>query len=327
MWKTFSNFLSLLILLAFLQTGADAQSFRVLVVASRAHDHLKMIAAARPFFEKMAAENDFALDFTDDTSQINPANLARYQVFVMLHLAPFDMSYAQQEALQQFVEQGKGWVGIHAAGLPGKQFIGKDTRYWQWYEDFLGGVVYSPHPAYQHATLVVEDHSHPATRHLPARMDIPDEWYEFDKSPRNNVHILASVDESTYHQNKPMGDHPIMWTNERYRRMIYIGPGHDPELLADHHYATLLRDAICWAASAGPATVSLPMLDTRVTFQRQYNLPLGPVSSELFERLRQALSTGPFTTTTTDPETGTLTGTGHLKIITSQKQNGDSSQY
>jgi type 1 glutamine amidotransferase len=327
MWKTYSKVLSLLILLAFLQAGADAQPFRVLVVASRAHDHLKMIAAARPFLEKMAAENDFALDFTDDTSQINPANLAHYQVFVMLHLAPFDMSYSQQEALQQFVEQGKGWVGIHAAGLPGKQFLGKDARYWQWYEDFLGGVVYSPHPAYQHATLVVEDHHHPATRHLPARMDIPDEWYEFDKSPRNTVHVLASVDESTYHQNKPMGDHPIIWTNERYRRMIYIGPGHDPELLADHHYATLIRDAICWAGSAGPATVSLPMLDTRVTFQRQYNLPLGPVSSELFERLRQALSTGPFTTTTTDPETGTLMGTGHLKIITSQKQNGDSSQY
>ena len=92
MWKTYSKYLSLLILLAFLQTGADAQSFRVLVVASRAHDHLKMIAAARPFLEKMAAENDFALDFTDDTSQINLANLARYQVFVMLHLAPFDMS-------------------------------------------------------------------------------------------------------------------------------------------------------------------------------------------------------------------------------------------
>jgi len=31
-----------------------------------------MIAAARPFLEKMAAEESFQLDFTDDTSQINP---------------------------------------------------------------------------------------------------------------------------------------------------------------------------------------------------------------------------------------------------------------
>lgn len=311
------KYLSILFLLVLCQAGADAQSFRVLVVASRAHDHLKMIAAARPFFEQMAAENDFALDFTDDTSLVNPANLSRYQVFVMLHLAPFDMSYAQQEALQHFVEKGGGWVGIHAAGLTGKEFLAKNTRYWQWFEDFMGGITYSPHPAYQHATLVVEDRNHPATRHLPARMDIPDEWYEFDKSPRSSVHVLATVDESTYHQNKPMGDHPIIWTNERYRRMIYIGPGHSPELLADHNYANLLRDAILWAATTGPATLTIPMLDGRVTWQRQYTLPLGPNQSELYHRLEEALSVAPFSITTADPETGTILGTGNVKVTTS----------
>ncbi|HXB93523.1 MAG TPA: ThuA domain-containing protein, partial [Puia sp.] len=281
-----------------------------------------MIAAARPFFEKMAAEDDFGLDFTDDTSRINPSNLAHYQVFVMLHLAPFDMSSAQQAALQQFVEEGKGWVGIHAAGLTGKTFLAKDSRYWQWFEDFMGGVTYSPHPAYQHATLVVEDRRHPATRRLPASMDIPDEWYEFDKSARNTVHVLASVDESTYRPNHPMGDHPIIWTNERYRRMIYIGPGHSPELLADHRYATLLRDAIQWAASTGVAGLSIPMIDHRVGWQQRFTLPLGPQQRELFRRFRQPLSSSPFTITTTDEESGTLLGTGEIPISI-----GDSGRY
>ncbi|HEY1216303.1 MAG TPA: ThuA domain-containing protein, partial [Bryobacteraceae bacterium] len=169
---TYSKVLFVVILLVLCQAGAVAQSYRVLVVASRAHDHLKMIAAARPFFEQMAAEEPFQLDFTDDTSQINPANRARYQVFVMLQLAPFDMSYAQQDALQQFVEKGNGFVGIHAAGLTGHQFHPND-KYWQWFEHLMGNVIYSPHPAYQHATMVVEDRSHPITRHLPARIDIP----------------------------------------------------------------------------------------------------------------------------------------------------------
>jgi hypothetical protein len=306
----------LLILFLLFQTGAYAQSYRVLVVASRARDHQAMIAAARPFFEKMAATGDFHLDFTDDTSLINPSNLAHYQVFVMLHLAPFDMSYAQQAALQQFVQEGKGWVGIHAAGLTGRTFLAKDTRYWQWFEDFMGGVTYSPHPAYQHATLVVEDPNHPITRHLPSSFDIPDEWYEFDKSPRSAVHVLASVDESTYWPNHPMGDHPIIWTNERYRRMIYIGPGHSPGLLADHRYATLLRDAIQWAASTGPAGFSIPMPDNRVGWQQQYILPLGPQQAELYQRLHQALSSDSFTITAADPETGTILGTGHIGLIT-----------
>ncbi|HEX9512553.1 MAG TPA: ThuA domain-containing protein [Puia sp.] len=226
-----------------------APSFKVLVVASRAKDHVKMIAAARPFLEKMAADNNFILDFTDDTSRINDANLANYQVFVMLQLAPFDMSGSQQAALQKFAEQGKGWVGIHAAGLTGKEFLAPNTPYWDWFEGFMGGVLYSPHPAYQKATLVIEDRNHPATKNLPARMEVSDEWYEWNKSPRDQVRVLATVDESTYKQNKPMGNHPIIWTNEHYRRMIYIGVGHDPSLMSDKNYAILLRDAILWAAS------------------------------------------------------------------------------
>ena len=105
MCKTYFKYLTIVVLLVFCQAGADAQSFRVLVVASKAHDHQKMIAAARPFFEKMALDESFQLDFSDDTSQINPVNLAHYQVFVMLQLAPFDMSYAQQDALQRARER------------------------------------------------------------------------------------------------------------------------------------------------------------------------------------------------------------------------------
>ncbi len=225
--------------------------FRSLVVASKAKDHLPMIASAEPFFARMAAENQFAVDFTDDAGTIHQENLARYQVFLMLHLAPFDMSSPQQEALQHFIESGNGWVGIHAAGLAGKQFVGSNKPYWQWFEQFLGGVTYSPHPAYQKGTVLVEDRRHPATRNLPARFEMSDEWYEFNGNPRGQARILATADEATYQQNKPMGDHPIVWTNERYRRAIYIALGHDPSSLTNEAYGILLRDSLLWAASAG----------------------------------------------------------------------------
>ncbi|MDB5024550.1 MAG: hypothetical protein JWP78_2305 [Mucilaginibacter sp.] len=229
------------------QTG----DFKVLVVASRAKDHLKSISEAKPFFEKLGADNHFSVYFTDDTSKINDGDLAKYQVFVMFHLAPFDMSASQQAALQKFAEQGKGWVGIHAAGLTGKEFLGPNPKlpYWQWFEGFMGGVSYSPHPAYQDGIVVVEDRSHPATKNLPAKFWMSDEWYEFNKSPRGNVRVLATADESTYKQNKPMGDHPIIWTNEEFHRMIYIGVGHSPTALTNPSYIILLRDAILWAAS------------------------------------------------------------------------------
>jgi len=181
------SLLPLLATVAGASTAADANKpprFRVLVVASKAKDHLKMIAAAKPFFEELAAKNHFAVDFTDDADTINDENLAHYQVFVMLHLAPFDMTYAQQAAMQKFIESGKGWVGIHAAGLTGRDFLAPGTTYWEWFEAFMGGVTYSPHPAYQKGTVIVEDRKHPATKHLPAKFEISDEWYEFNESPR-----------------------------------------------------------------------------------------------------------------------------------------------
>jgi len=295
-----------------------AQRFRVLVVASRAKDHLKMIAAARPFFEKMAAENGWGLDFTDDTSVINTGNLQHYTVFVMLHLAPFDMSRAQQAALQQFVEEGKGWVGIHAAGLTGREFLAPGTEYWEWFEDFMGGVLYSPHPAFQTATLHVDDQYHPLMAHMPSRVNWPDEWYEWTPNPRGRVHVLATVDESTYHPNKPMGDHPIIWTNERYRRMVYIGPGHDPAILKDSAYATLLRDAIGWAAS-GDMLPPITMKGGMVDYSGSFDLPGSPTVGEGFELVRTAirrLSDGRVIGKADRAERDTISGTTLFKVMT-----------
>jgi type 1 glutamine amidotransferase len=223
--------------------------FSVLVVISKAKDHQKMMAAAPPMLQKMADDNNFKIDITDDTSKINDDNLKNYKVFVMLQLAPFDMSYAQQDALQKFVDQGNGWVGIHAAGLTGKRFLKPGARYWQWFEDLMGDVIYSPHPAFQKGTVIIEDHNSPITKGLPDKMEISDEWYEFDKSPRGNVHVLATADESTYTQKIPMGDHPIIWTNEKFRRMVYICIGHDSSLCYNADYIKLLHNSIEWAAS------------------------------------------------------------------------------
>jgi type 1 glutamine amidotransferase len=228
-----------------------ASAFEVLVVASSDPDHAAMIAKAEPFLAALAAENHFVLDFTKDAGWISEANLARYQVFIQLHLAPFNMSPSQQEALQKFIEDGHGWVGIHAAGLTGKQFAAPGTPYWQWFEDLMGGIVYSPHPAIQTGSVVLEDRNHLVTRNLPVSFEVRDEWYEFDKSPRPHVRVLARADESTYKPNKPMGDHPIIWTNEKYRRALYIGIGHDPTICDDQNFAILMRDAILWATSPG----------------------------------------------------------------------------
>jgi type 1 glutamine amidotransferase len=46
-----------------------------------------------------------------------------------------------------------------------------------------------------------------------------------------------------------MGDHPVIWTNEKMKsRNIYILMGHHPSLFSNAAYKTLFRDSILWAA-------------------------------------------------------------------------------
>ena len=258
------------------------------------------------FFEKMAADNHFGLDFTDDTSKINTVNLKRYTVFVMLQLAPFDMSPSQQAALQQFVEEGKGWVGIHAAGLTGRELLAPASEYREWFEDFMGGVLYSPHPAFQTATVHVDDPYHPLMAHMPSRVSWPDEWYEWNSNLRGRVHVLASV-----------GDHPVIWTNERYRRMVYIGPGHDPGLLKDSAYARLLRDAILWAAS-GDRLPPITLKNGVVDYGGSYDLPGSPTVGEGFERVRMVIERAGLPLTVTKMERDTIGGTAMFKVMTGE---------
>ncbi len=218
----------------------------LLVVASRAADHAALIAVAEPFLARLSDELGLALAYTDEAEVVTAERLAGRRALCMFQLAPFELSGAAQAAVQAFAEAGGGWLGIHAAGLVGPAFVGADGQGWPWYDDLFGGIAYLPHPAYQRGVAVVEDSDHPITRGLPARFEMGDEWYEFDRSPRGAVRVLISADEGSYRPNRPMGDHPIAWVNERYRRAAYVGLGHDPSALDNAAYARLLSNALRW---------------------------------------------------------------------------------
>jgi type 1 glutamine amidotransferase len=98
----------------------------------------------------------------------------------------------------------------------------------------------------------VEDAAHPILQGLPGEFRIEDEeWYTFDRSPRPNVRVLASVDESTYSPQSPitMGDHPVIWSNEHMKaRNVYIFMGHHAELFSNQAFIRIFHNAIQWTA-------------------------------------------------------------------------------
>jgi uncharacterized protein len=227
--------------------------FRVVALAERVSgDHQKFVDAARLYLDKLAAENDFAVDYITGTERINQEFLAQYKLFIQLNYPPYRWAPVAKDAFVDYITQGKGgWIGFHHASLLG-DFDGYPMD--PWFSQFLGGIRFTHYlPDFAKATVKIEDPSSPLAKGLPPSFVIDkEEWYTWSQSPRPNVHVLATVDESSYVPNtmiKMGGDHPVVWSNPHYKaRNVYIFMGHHAGLFDDPNFVQLFRNAIFWGA-------------------------------------------------------------------------------
>ncbi|HEV7711150.1 MAG TPA: ThuA domain-containing protein [Asanoa sp.] len=167
--------------------------------------------AAQNALVKLGAEHDFAVDWTEDVTQLSsPARLFRYNAVIFMSTSRDALDDAAQTALRQYIRGGGGFVGIHNA-------FGTEYN-WEWYEGLLGGANYYDHGHNQPGTVVTASRKDASTAGLPTRWDFTDEWYNLVPFP-SSVRILARVDESTLPEG-PVGssghpghgrDHPVSW--------------------------------------------------------------------------------------------------------------------
>jgi uncharacterized protein len=236
--------------LAFFQKPT-APRFRVLAIYENGGHHVQYSAAAKIWLDKLALDSGFAIDYIQRPDSLSDEFLAKYQLFIQLDYPPYGWPEKSALAFRNYIEKGKGgWIGFHHATLLG-EFDGFPM--WDWFSEFMGGIRFDNYIAgFAKATVHIEDTQNPVVKDLPITFTIDkDEWYTYDKSPRKNVHVIANVDESSYSPDSKikMGDHPVIWTNERVAaRNVYIFMGHSPELFANPSYTSLFRNAIFWAA-------------------------------------------------------------------------------
>jgi uncharacterized protein len=236
---------------AALPETASTPKFRVLALAESGGHHIEFTKAAKPWLKKCGDENGFEVDYLSDTSTITQALLAKYQLVLQLDFVPYGWKPEAMAAFKAYIDEGHGgWVGLHHATLLG-EFDGFPM--WPWFSEFMGGIKFKNYiPNFSSGTVRVEDKTHPCMKGVPEFFTVDkEEWYTYDRSPRANVHVLASVDESTYSDAAAvrMGDHPVIWTNEhKAARNVYIFMGHGPWLFENAAYTTILRNSILWAA-------------------------------------------------------------------------------
>ncbi|WP_263356444.1 ThuA domain-containing protein [Acidicapsa ligni] len=234
-----------------LQAQSQQPKFKVIAIAEAGGIHKPFVDAAKIWLAQEAIKDNFTIDYIENTDKIDDAFLSQYQLFIQLNYPPYMWTPTAVAAFQKYIDEGRGgWIGFHHATLLG-EFDG--TKIWPWFSDFMGGIRFKDYIAtFVSGKVNVEDKAHPAMKGLPSSFEIKDEeFYTYDKDPRPNVHVLASVDENTYTPDSKikMGDHPVVWTNEHKKaRNIYIFMGHRPEHFQNPAYTALFHNSILWAA-------------------------------------------------------------------------------
>jgi type 1 glutamine amidotransferase len=178
----------------------------------------------------------------------NAKNLNYFDLLVFTSTTgELDMDDSQKQDMLSFIkEDGKGFVGIHAA---------LDTNYnWPEYGEMIGGW-FDQHPWMTfNAPIINEDPSFPAVRHFPSAFVKYDEIYQPKAWSRDKVNVLLSLDPGKLnYENNPRihrtdHDFPVAWSKSYGKgRVFYSTLGHTEESWEDPDIRKMYFEAIKWA--------------------------------------------------------------------------------
>ncbi|MEP2057009.1 MAG: ThuA domain-containing protein [Maribacter litoralis] len=218
--------------------------------------HGEAIEASIPAFENMARENGWALYSTDNGAVFNADQLNKFDVVIWNNTSGKTLNEEQRNDLKIYINDGGGFVGIHAAG--------DNSHQWDWYEEKVLGTLFSHHtlnPQFQMATMNLENGNESLSQNLISSWEREEEWYVFYDNPRDKgFNILYTVDESNMNMSgnipilasgKDFGmdkDHPIVWYNTIEKgRVLYSALGHSGNAFKEPNHLQMLENAISWA--------------------------------------------------------------------------------
>jgi type 1 glutamine amidotransferase len=188
--------------------------------------------------KKLGAENNFDVDTTTDVNAFTTENLKKYKSLIFLSPTGTNIfNDAQKAAFKQYINNGGGFVGIHAA---------TDVNYeWEWYGQMVGAF-FEKHPKIQDAKLEIILPKNKINKGLPQPWMHKDEWYNF-KSVSPDIKVLIKIDETSYTGGTMNNNHPISWFHEfEGGKIFYTALGHTKECYTDPLFLGHLLAGINW---------------------------------------------------------------------------------
>ncbi|MEV8316470.1 ThuA domain-containing protein [Streptomyces sp. NPDC059900] len=230
-------------------SAADkAPAFRALLFTKAVGYVHDSIPAGVQMVKEQAAANNFEVVETADATVFDDAKLKDFDVIIMLQNSGMVWdTEAQRDAMKAYVKSGKGVVALHNT-----LDMGVEDSF-PWWDDLINAGAHMPahSPGVLKGTAKVADRAHPSTKGLPERWERPEEWYNFDKNPRGDVHVLVTADETTYDPggSKMGADHPISWCrNAEGGKVWATAMGHDKASYTEPAFREHVLGGIKWAA-------------------------------------------------------------------------------
>lgn len=213
--------------------------------------------------QKLGMENGFEVDTTKNAALFNEDSLKKYAAVIFLNTTGNVLDYKQEAAFERYIQSGGGFVGVHAA---------TDTEYdWGWYGKLVGAY-FKSHPRTQEAKFIIKDKNFGATEFFTDTVwQRRDELYNF-KDLNPDVHVLITVDESSYEGGTHGAYHPMSWYHQYDGgRAFYTELGHTEESYSEENYLKHLLEGIQYAIGDNEelnyrkATTQLPPDEDRFT--------------------------------------------------------------
>lgn len=244
---------------------------KLLVVADvQTGFHHNSINHAMATIERMGRESGFYVAFLRTDSQlitrqpivgsgaryagrsINARNLNDFDAIFFLGSGEGTLSDAQKADLLAFVQEGKGFIGGHAATV----------AFYDWpeYGEMIGGFMDGEFPV-QPTALIVEDRGFPGAANFPTEFS---DQFPYLKAPydRGDVHTIIRLDPArlTPEQlaRRPDGDFPVVWAKTYGQGRVFVSSlGHLDEPWDDPAVQELYLGGIKWALGLVDAPVPL----------------------------------------------------------------------
>jgi uncharacterized protein len=191
-----------------------------LLVVTSTHEafrHSSAIDAGVALFARLAVESGLDLLHTEDTSVLNPADLARARAVVFHQCNGEILTPDQRSCLRSAVLAGCGFAAVHNS-------TGAE-RSWPGYLDLVGARFRSHPPLDERRRSLRVVAKDPSTAPLPDPWSWSDEWYEFESEPVGVEPLVVLADEP---------GRALSWRGRLGQgRTWYTALGHRPEAYSD----------------------------------------------------------------------------------------------